>query len=303
MRKEPGPINARIAAIVHEGGTSIDRGHNRRPFDGGDQPLPRRNVVGERVARVVGGMQQQQRLALTVSVLGLDVVDTWSSGRSGYEYEHDVAAGGVVVRQTCGRSAGSPMLVAAEGSNCSGDDGLLSPSDGATLSAYPPPLTPSPLTSPVSSTDGNPNKRVILSKLRKRVIDSRNRLSLHRAWWHRCVLTASFSISNGSTHRSYRRNNKNHILRERIETSCSRRLQKINQRIRLINKKHQILRYDKIAEKYLHWEHHLREQMMIRCWGTKKNVELDRERRADMDRLDKLRRKRDGLVRMISARH
>lgn len=290
MRKEPGPINARIAAI---GSASVDRGHNRRPFESGEQQV-RRNVVGERVARVVGGLQQQQRLALAVSVLGLDDVDNWSSGRSGYGYDDDVTTGGV------GRGGGSPVLIAADNSSC-GKDWLLSPSDGAPPSACSPPLTPSPLPSPVSSTDGNSNKRVILSKLRKRVIDSRNKFSLHGAWWHRCVLTSSLPIRNDHAHGSRRRKNKNHILREQIAASCSRRLQKINQRIRLINKKHQILRYDRIAEKYLHWEHHLREQMMIRCWGTKKNVELDRERRADMVRLDKLRKKRDGLVRMISA--
>jgi hypothetical protein len=183
MRKEPGPINARRAVIVNEGNTSIDRGHNRRTFEGGEQQQPRRNVVGERVARVVGGMQQQQRLALTVSVLGLDAVDNWSSGRSGYEYDDDDATGGAVVKQICGCSGRFPIPVAADGG---GGGELLSPC-GAIHSACPPPLTPSPLPSPVSSTYGKSNKRVILNKLRKRVIDSRNRLSLHKAWWHRCV--------------------------------------------------------------------------------------------------------------------
>lgn len=182
---------------MNDGNASIDRGHNWRTFEGGEQQQPRRNVVGERVARVVGGMQQQQRLALTVSVLGLDAVDSWSSGRSGYEYDDDIAADGVVAKQICGRGGGSPIPVAADDSS-RGGGGLLSPCGGAIPSACPPPLTPSPLPSPVSSTDGTSNKRVILSKLRKRVIDSRNKLSLHKAWWHRCVLISSSPTNNSN---------------------------------------------------------------------------------------------------------
>ncbi len=62
-----------------------------------------------------------------------------------------------------------------------------------------------------------------------------------------------------------------------------------------------MLRYDKIAEKYLHWENHLREQMMIRRWGTRKNVELDRERGSELVMLERLKRRRDVLVQMICS--
>ncbi|KAF9450402.1 N-acetyl-gamma-glutamyl-phosphate reductase [Macrolepiota fuliginosa MF-IS2] len=238
MRKEPGPINARIAAIVGVGNESTERG-GRRSVDG---ERATRDVVGERVARVVGGLQQQQQrrtVGLTVTV---DLLNQCVVGSSGNENVDD---GGL------GVGVGVGVGVGAVGAGVAAESGVVSP-----LSAAFPPVSPSPSPSPTSCSSpvavtGSRNVAVkapgtSLNKLRKRVIESRG---LHKRWWQRRV--------------------KRYNPREHILTSCSRRLQRINQRIKMLTKKHQILRYDRIAEKYLHWENHLREQMMIRRWVSR----------------------------------
>lgn len=81
--------------------------------------------------------------------------------------------------------------------------------------------------------------------------------------------------------------------------SFTKRLQRIEQRIRDITKKQEILKYERVAEKYVQWQNHLREQMMIKQWGIRRNAELDREKRRDNVRLACLRRRRDALVRLV----
>lgn len=278
--------------IVNESCSSSGDSRNGRRGEG------ERDVVGERVARVVGGMQQQQqqhhhhhhqqqhRLALAVSILELPcsrnpgnengyavaVVEVVSSSRDHDDLDDLVHDGGGV------------------GADAGGMDSTAESAAASPCSAFPP-LSPSPspqLPSPVlGSGVSSKNTSSALSKLGRRVRELRSRLSgngLHRRWWQRRLKN---KYSNPCDH---------------ILSSCSRRLQRINQRIEIITKKHEVLRYDKIAEKYLHWENHLREQMMIRRWGTRKNVELDRERRSDLAKLEHLKKRRDVLVKMISAK-
>jgi len=173
MRKEPGQINPRIAVIVNESSSSGDR--NGRRGEG------ERDVVGERVARVVGGMQQQQqhhhqqqqqqhRLALAVSVLELPC----GIGRNenGHAVEGTISRDGLA-GASCGMDSST-----AEG-------GAVEPG-----SALSPPLSPSP--SPPSPGLGSPVSSKCpssaLSKLGRRVTELRSRLSrngLHRRWWQR----------------------------------------------------------------------------------------------------------------------
>lgn len=306
MRKEPGPINARIAAIVNESGSGERGSGVRRRVEG------ERDVVGERVARVVGGLQQQelqqqhQRLTLTVSVLGLPcVVGSGSGNETGVEEVRISEVTGV------GGGVRRPGGSTAESVDVSSLATVASPSS-VVVPPWSPSPSPSPTSSPVSSRSPVSRAAVTqsLSKFRKRVTDSRSKLSLywfHGKWWQRCVLDRLLTYVDQSrlrvrVCRRVKRNKKYYNPRDHIISSCSRRLQRINQRIKIITKKHQILRYDRIAEKYLHWENHLREQMMIRRWGAKKNVELDRDRKSDMAKLECLRKRRDALVKMISAK-
>lgn len=238
MRKELGPINARIPTVLVDGS--------------GDRPGTVRDVVGERVARVVGGLQQQQeqqrRQGLTVIV-------------------------------------GSSPQTETETPPCS---------------AVGPPPSPSPSPSPSSAHSPS---AVEGGKLGNRVNESRSKISsscgFHKQWWQR------WPADMLGPHWVYRRRRK--LMKkkrswtpgEHMVVSFARRLQRIEQRIRKITKRYEMLNYERVAEKYVQWENHLREQMLIRSWGTRKNAELDRERRRDGVRLACLRRRREALVRLV----
>lgn len=225
------------------------------------------DMSGVVVGRSAGGGAQRLSLAVSVSGLGRQVVPA--------------APGSSISTRLESRSSSVNM------SSGLASLSLASPSSPSSSS----PLSSSPLSATGHGSSSSPTK-LTMNKLRKRVTEARSRWSwhgLHRRWWQQRSVNAN-------------RNKKYLKPGDDILTSCSRRLQRINQLIARITKKHQILRYDRIAEKYLHWENHLREQMMIRRWGTKKNVELDQERRADLVRVECLQRRRDALVRMMSCK-
>lgn len=203
MRKE-GQINPRIAVIVNESSSSSSSGDLRSGRRGEGE----RDVVGERVARVVGGMQQQHhqqqqqqqqhRLVLAVSVLELPPCSRNPGNENGHAVEGTTTTTTMMMVSNNSRDdaydnrGGLPAGDSSTTTTTTAESSAASP-----CSAFPP-LSPSPSphspvlpggSSPVSSK--NSQQSCALSKLGRRVTELRSRLArngLHRRWWQRYVL-------------------------------------------------------------------------------------------------------------------